>query len=98
MTHDDLSDAPAATATPLPAADVLDAHFLEARCRLLDLAAILDRIGRGGGASAVEDDPRLARIRQALEVLHDRSGGRAERIQKIFSLDYEPGWERPQPR
>jgi hypothetical protein len=31
-------------------------------------------------------------------VLHDRSGGRAERIQQIFSLDYDPAWERPQPR
>ena len=70
-------------------------YFLEARSKLLDLAAILDRIGRGGGAVAVEDDPRLEKVRQALEVLHDRSGGRAERIQKIFSLDYDPAWERP---
>lgn len=84
--------------TPLPATDALERYFLEARCRLLDLAAILDRIGRGQGAGGVEDDPRVARIRQALEVLHDKSGGRAERIQKIFSLDYEPGWEKPQPK
>ena len=86
------------TPTPLPAADALDVYFLEARSKLLDLAAILDRIGRGGGAFAVEDDPRLEKVRQALEVLHDRSGGRAERIQKIFSLDYDPNWEKPQPR
>jgi hypothetical protein len=38
----------------------------------------------------VDDDPRLGHIRQALEVLHDESGGRAERIQQIFSLDYDP--------
>jgi len=94
MTPDDST----ATATPLPAADVLDAYFLEARSKLLDLAAVLDRIGRGGGAAAAETDPRLARIRQALEVLHDRSGGRAERVQKVFSLDYDAGWERPTPR
>lgn len=84
--------------TPLPATQALDRYFLEARCRLLDLAAILDRIGRGGHAGAVGEDPRLERIRQALEVLHDRSGGRAERIQQIFSLDYDPAWKRPQPR
>jgi hypothetical protein len=84
--------------TPLPAAKALDTFFLEARSKLLDLAGILDRIGRGLDATAVDSDPRLARIRQALEVLHDQSGGRAERIQQIFSLDYEPGWERPQPR
>jgi hypothetical protein len=83
---------------PLPSRAALDAYFLEARCKLLDLAAILDRIGRGPGSAELSNDPRLARIRQALEVLHDESGGRAERIQQIFSLDYDPSWERPQPR
>ena len=84
--------------TPLPSRTALDAYFLEARCRLLDLAAILDRIDRGPGSAELEGDPRLTRIRQALEVLHDESDGRAERIQQIFSLDYDPKWERPQPR
>ncbi len=82
--------------TPLPADKALDAYFLEARCRLLDLAAILDRINRGGADLAA--DPRVQRIRQAVEVLHDPSGGRAERIQQIFSREYSPTWERPQPR
>jgi hypothetical protein len=84
--------------TPLPAAPALDTYFLEARSKLLDLAAILDRIGRGQGAVAVADDPRLEKIRRALEVLRDQNGGRAERIQQIFSLEYDPAWERPQPR
>jgi hypothetical protein len=84
--------------SPLPARAALDAYFLEARSKLLDLAAILDRIGRGADGAVAADDPRLARVRQALEVLHDRSGGRAERVQQIFSLDYDPAWERPQPR
>jgi len=81
--------------TPLTAPRALDTYFLEARCRILDLAAILDRIGRGKDAAAVGEDPRLARIREALDVLHDQSGGRAERIQQIFSLDYDPRWQRP---
>jgi hypothetical protein len=80
------------------ATQALERHYLEARCKLLEVAAILDRIGRGSGASGTDDDPRLARIREALEVLLDKSGGRAERIQKIFSLDYDPKWEKPQPR
>ena len=84
--------------TPLPSRTALDAYFLEARSKLLDLAAILDRIGRGAGSGELANDPRLARIRQALEVLHDESGDRAERIQQIFSLDYDPNWERPKPR
>jgi hypothetical protein len=82
----------------MTSATALDAHYLEARCKILDLAAILDRIGRGGGAAAIEGDPRLERIGQALEVLIDRSPARAERIQQIFSLDYDPAWDRPKPR
>lgn len=84
--------------TPMAAKQTLDRHFLEARSKILDVAAILDRIGRGNEASATDDDPRLGRIREALEVLLDRSGGRAERIQQIFSLNYDPGWEKPKPR
>lgn len=87
----------APSASPLPAGQALDSYFLEARSKLLDLAAILDRIGRGQDAASAERDPRLAKVRQALEVLHDQSGGRAERIQQIFSLDYDPSWERPRP-
>jgi len=84
--------------TPLTAEQALDAYFLEARGKLLELAAILDRIGRGSNEAGVSEDARLDAIRRALGVLHDRSGGRAERIQKLFSLDYDPAWERPQPR
>ncbi len=83
---------------PLPAPKALDSFFLEARCRLLDLAAILDRIHRGKDSSAAANDPRLEKIRKALEVLHDQSGGRAERIQQIFSIEYDAKWEKPQPR
>jgi hypothetical protein len=84
--------------TPLPAATALDTYFLEARCKLLDLAAILDRLGRGRDAATLAEDPRLERIRSALEILHDQSGGRAERIQKIFSLDYDSAWNPPHPK
>jgi two-component sensor histidine kinase len=86
------------TVSPVPASQTLDAFFLEARCRILDLAAILDRIQRGTGAAGVDADPRIEKIRRALEVLHDQSGGRAERIQQIFSMEYDSGWEKPKPR
>ena len=84
--------------TPLPAAKAVDTYFLEARCKILEVAAILDRIGRGRDASAVGSDTRVTQIHEALEVLADHSGGRAERIQKIFSLGYDPNWDRPKPR
>lgn len=84
---------------PLPANKALDNYFFEARCKLLDIAAILDRINRGQDSGEVlSNDPRLEKIRKALDVLLDQSGGRAERIQKIFSLDYDPTWEKPKPR
>lgn len=82
--------------TPMPVPRVLDMFFLEARCKLLDLAATLDRLDRGEGAAAA--DPRLERIRQALLALLQTEPGRAERVQQIFSLAYDPDWPRPQPR
>ncbi|MGH9677664.1 MAG: hypothetical protein ACRD36_11235 [Candidatus Acidiferrum sp.] len=82
------------TLTPLASSKALEDYFLEARSKLLDLAAILDRIGRGAGANGAED-ARLAKVRRALEVLRDQSGGRAEHVQQIFSLEYVAGWEKP---
>lgn len=82
--------------TPLPAATALDAFYLEARSRLLDVAAILDRIDRGSGTT--KGDPRLDTIQRALTVLAEPSEGRAERIQTIFSLPYEAGWPIPKPK
>jgi hypothetical protein len=83
---------------PLPATRALDQYFLEARAKLLDLAAILDRIGRGDDSHSAAGDPRLARIRRALEVLGGEEPNRAEQIQQIFSLEYDPNWSRPKPR
>jgi len=83
---------------PLPAKAALDAYFLEARCKLLDLAAILDRIGRGTDAGAVAADPRLARIRTALQSLSESPDGRAEEVQRLFSLAYDPTWPVPAPK
>ena len=83
------------TLEPLPAAKALESYFLEARCKLLDVAAILDRITRGG---QVHDDSRLVQIRRALEVLPGQEGAKAERIQQIFSLEYDAGWKKPTPR
>ena len=41
-------------------AKVLDREFLGIRCRLIELAAALDRIARAGGT--VIDDPRMSQI------------------------------------
>jgi hypothetical protein len=82
----------------LPAAKALDAFFFEARAKILDLAAFLDRIERGDDAAAVRSDPRLDKVRRALKVLLESGDTRAEQVQQIFSLEYEPNWEKPKPR
>jgi hypothetical protein len=81
------------TLTPLSADQALDAYFLEARSKLLDLAAILDRIDRGGGVR----DPRLERVRQGVQSLLSMNDGRATKLQELFSLAYDPEWKRPTP-
>lgn len=83
---------------PLPAASALEQYFLEARCRLLDIAAILDRVGRGELPPETLTDTRLSKIARAIEVLASPDSNKAERIQQIFSLEYDPAWQRPKPR
>gem|GEM_PF-215332 len=72
------------------ASDVLDAELLGVRAKLLEIAGTLDRLNRAEGS--VEDDPRIAQIREALEVLQAPQSDRAERIQLIFSLPYKDQW------
>lgn len=79
---------------PRPARQILDDHFLEARCRLLDLAAILDRIDRGADAASLEDDPRMQQLREGLSVLL-KDSDRARKVQMVFSLPYNAEWQRP---
>jgi thioredoxin-like negative regulator of GroEL len=75
---------------PLSAPDLLNRDFLEIRARLLEVAAALDRLERAEGD--VSDDPRMARIRQAIARLDAADGERAEHLQLLFSLAYESGW------
>lgn len=86
------------TPTPLTAPQALDAYFLEARARLLELAATLDRVARLPGAEDAAADARLAKIRQALLVLLNEPARRAEAVQQVFSREYDPAWPRPEPR
>jgi hypothetical protein len=84
--------------TPLPADRVLDQFFLDARGKLLEVAAVLDRLGRGAGAAAVAADPRAAKFNRAFEILLGDAPNKAELLQQLFSLPYDPEWQRPAPR
>jgi hypothetical protein len=74
------------------ATQVLDREFLSIRCRLLDLAAAMDRVDRGEGQ--VTDDRRWQQIRQAIGVIASPNGNRAEQTQLAFSLPYSENWRR----
>jgi hypothetical protein len=77
---------------PRDAHDVLDREFLETRSRIVDIAAALDRIDRAPERPGHHPDRRLAQLRQAIEALLEPGPGRAETVQRIFSLEYDPKW------
>jgi hypothetical protein len=74
--------------------DILDLHFMEARCKLIDLAAFLDRIDRHSGA----EDYRDAALREALPLLLEAGPGRARRVlEKLSDPSREPVSQAPSP-
>ncbi len=60
---------------------VLDLYFMDARCKLIELAAFLDRVDRGTGQA----DFRLDAFRNALQHLADGQPTRAESVLRSFS-------------
>jgi hypothetical protein len=77
---------------PAPSADVFEREFLEIRAKILELAAAFDRCDRARAGGA--EDPRWRDIREAVAVLQTSNSNRAERVQQVFSLPYEPDWQR----
>lgn len=77
---------------PMTAHEVLEKYFLEARAKLLEVAATLDRIDRAEGADQAHLDARMRNIDEALAILGDKKPGRAERLQLLFSRQYDPAW------
>ena len=74
------------------ASEILDRTYLDMRSRILDLAAALDRIERTDDDGDVKDDPRLEKLLAAIELLNTPGFDRAERVQMIFSDQYEADW------
>lgn len=54
---------------------VLDLYFMDARSKLLDIAAFMDRVDRGEG----DEDFRMKAFRKALESLNSKKA-RAEKV------------------
>jgi hypothetical protein len=74
------------------ASQILDSECLSIRSKLIDLAAVLDRLDKAEDAAV--DDPRILIIRNSLEVLADSAADRAERVQRLFSLPYDADWQK----
>lgn len=70
---------------------ILEREYLEMRARVLELAACLDRIDRADGK--VDDDQKLADILKGIEILSDSTSDRAERVQLLFSKNYQENWQ-----
>ena len=63
------------------AAPLVDLQFIDARSRVIDVAAFLDRVDRHGQA----DDYRVAALKQALRELLSDEPGRARRVLESLS-------------
>jgi hypothetical protein len=61
--------------------DILDLYFIQARSKLIEVAAFLDRVERGSG----EADFRWDAIRQALRALETTGADRARQVLLVLS-------------
>jgi hypothetical protein len=66
---------------PMTRQQVLDLYFMDARCKLIELAAFLDRVDRGTG----DADFRLTAFRDAMKHLADGEPRRAEAVLQSLS-------------
>jgi len=85
---------------PRDSITVLSECYLPARAKLLELAAMLDRIERAETASSgpsgrAVEDPRWEQLHRAIEILAKSPGDadRAAQIQHLFSRPYDENWQ-----
>lgn len=83
------------------AQQILQEEFLIARARILELAAIFDRIDRAASESPVMSTEEFEKHRRQLEllakgveILQDSEPQRAKRVQALMSRPYEPNWRK----
>ena len=81
--------------------EVISDNYLSTRAELLTVAATMDRIEAseteiGGNDSGDELEGQAAfqyqRLRDAIAILADDRPDRAARLQRLFSLPYDPQW------
>ncbi len=77
----------ATSATP---STQLDREYLPIRAKILEIAAALDRIQRRD--TAERSDPRWDQIQAGVAILQEATQDRAERVQLLFSREYDRSW------
>ena len=72
--------------------EILDREFLEIRAKILEVAAALDRLDRAPGD--VSSDARMKLISDGIELIAAKQTDpvRAEKIQLLFSREYDAKW------
>ena len=71
-------------------AEVLKHEYLEARCMLIEVAAILDRHDRAAESEGITStDPRLTQLQDAIDLLSER-GARSSRSEDLLLLFSDP--------
>jgi hypothetical protein len=74
----------------MSATNLLEYEFLPLRAKLLDIAATLDRLDRV--AAPLDDDARMSKVHQAMEILMQPKADRTAQIQMVFSRAYQEDW------
>lgn len=77
------------------ATEILDDSFLAVRAKLLEIAATLDRVDRAAedqAPLASEAKPRREKLDEAIRLLLSEGPDRAERLQRLFSREYQNDW------
>ena len=81
--------------TSRPEDAILDETFLKVRAKLLEIAATLDRIDRSADEGSPLSDgsiDRRKKLDEAIRLLLSEGPDRAERLQLLFSRQYESTW------
>ncbi len=60
---------------------ILDIYFMDARAKVIDLAAFMDRVERANG----DEDFRMKAFREALKELEEANSDRAKRVLLLLS-------------
>lgn len=82
---------------------ILQADYLIARAKVIEVAAVLDRIDRAaanvagdeavdGDGNTVYSDPAYQKIQNAIAILTDSQSDKTRRVQELLSRPYAANW------